>query len=66
MRSEILPSLFGGHQEFLLDNLRWRWSFGHEGKLEGTNETSSSIIGGGEGSSPVFRFFPRWALAYNP
>ncbi len=34
MRSEILAPLFGCHQQLLLDDLRGRWSFGHEGKLE--------------------------------
>jgi hypothetical protein len=34
MLSEILAPLLGCHQEFLLDDLRGRWSFGHEGKLE--------------------------------
>ena len=33
MLSEILPTLFSCHQEFLLDTLRRR-SFGHEGELE--------------------------------
>jgi hypothetical protein len=34
MRSEILAPLFGGHQEFLLDNLRWRRPLSHEGEFE--------------------------------
>jgi hypothetical protein len=34
MLSEILAPLFGCHQQFLLDDLRGRWSFGLEGEPE--------------------------------
>jgi hypothetical protein len=34
MLSEILPTLFGWHEEFRLDKMRRRGPFGQEGELE--------------------------------
>lgn len=45
MLSEILAPIFGCHQKLLLDDLRWRGSFGMKSELEVSDDLKSRALG---------------------